>query len=257
MARAVGTGQYGKWTARGARSARISYLARPIRLMLPGMKSYGQFCPVAQALEVLAERWTLLVVRELLMGSTRFTEIARGVPLMSRTLLSDRLQTLQDYRIVERREGDGGPEYHLTTRGRELWPVVETIGRWGKAHATRDMRAEHLDSKLLMWDLQRRLHFERVPIEKTVVLFRLQDPHEGEKRYWLHLARPEADLCLTSAGFAPDLTVESDLRVLTEVWMGTRALKQALREQTVRLTGPAHLKREFPDWLMLSVFAND
>jgi DNA-binding HxlR family transcriptional regulator len=205
---------------------------------------------------VLAERWTLLVVRELLMGSTRFSELSRGVPLMSRTLLSERLQTLQEYQIVERREGEGGPVYHLTDRGRELRPVVETIGRWGKLHATREMPAEHLDSKLLMWDLQRRLHLDRLPSEKTVVLFRLRDLREGESRYWLHLARPEVDLCFVSAGFAPDLTVESDLRVFTEIWMGTRALKQALREQTVRLTGPAQLKREFPSWLMLSVFAN-
>lgn len=220
------------------------------------MKTYGQFCPVAQALEVLAERWTLLVVRELLMGSTRFGELTRGVPLMSRSLLSDRLQTLQDYGIVERREGDGGPVYHLTERGQALLPVIDTIGRWGKQHVARDVRTEHLSSKLLMWDLQRRLHLDLLPVEKTVVLFRFHDGQEGETRYWLHLARPEVDLCLVNAGFAVDLTVESDLRVFTEVWTGSRALKQALREQTVRWSGPARLKRAFPGWLKLSVFAS-
>jgi DNA-binding HxlR family transcriptional regulator len=219
------------------------------------MKTYGQFCPVAQALEVLAERWTLLVVRELLMGSTRFSELTRGVPLMSRTLLSERLQTLQTHGIITRSEGESGPEYHLTQRGQELRPVVESIGVWGQEHATEELREELLDSRLLMWDMRRRLHQELLPRERTVVMFRLFDRREGESRYWLHLERPDADLCFQNAGFTPDLTVESDLRVLVEVWMGKRALKQAIREQSVKLAGAAQLKREFPSWLMFSVFA--
>ncbi|MDQ3036479.1 MAG: helix-turn-helix transcriptional regulator [Myxococcota bacterium] len=220
------------------------------------MKSYAQFCPVAQALEVLAERWTLLVVRELLMGSTRFGEIARGVPLMSRTLLSQRLQTLQDCGIIGRREGDGGPEYHLTERGENLRPVIETIGVWGKRHGGGELRDDQLDPKLLMWDLQRRLHLDRLPRERTVVMFRFSGAEAGESRYWLHLTRPEADLCLRSAGFDVDLTVESDLRAFTEVWTGKRALAQAIRARAVRLSGPAHLKRAFSSWLKLSVFAD-
>ena len=218
------------------------------------MKGYGQFCPVAQALEVLAERWTLLVVRELLMGSTRFGELKRGVPRMSRTLLSQRLATLRDQGLVERFEGDSGPEYRLTEAGRALRPIIEGIGVWGKQHVSRPPD-EDLDPDLLMWDLQRRLDVERLPAERTVVLFRLHDERRGESRYWLHVTGPEIDLCRASLGFDVDLTVEGELRALTDVWMGRQSFPQVLRARTLRLTGNARLRREFPDWLKLSVFA--
>jgi DNA-binding HxlR family transcriptional regulator len=218
------------------------------------MKGYGQFCPVAQALEVLAERWTLLVVRELLMGSTRFGELKRGVPRMSRTLLSQRLATLRDQGLVERFEGESGPEYRLTEAGLALRPIIEGIGIWGKQHVSRPPD-EDLDPDLLMWDLQRRLNVERLPEERTVVLFRLLDERRGENRYWLHVTGPEIDLCRASLGFDVDLTVDAELRALTDVWMGRQSLAQAIRSQALRLTGNARLRREFPGWLKLSVFA--
>ena len=219
------------------------------------MKSYCQFCPIAQALEILAERWTLLVVRELLMGSKRFSELQRGVPLMSRTLLSQRLRTLQDVGIVEREESRSGPEYLLTEAGKQLRPILEGIGLWGKRFAHRRVPDDHLDPMLLMWDMHRRLHTENLPKKRTVVLFRFSDARKGEQRFWLCVSTELVDVCYTNPGFDVDLTVDTDVRTLTEVWVGKRALKQCIRERSVVVEGDQALKRSFPDWLALSSFA--
>jgi DNA-binding HxlR family transcriptional regulator len=219
------------------------------------VKTYGQFCPIAQALEILAERWTLLVVRELLMGSRRFSELQRGVPLMSRTLLSQRLRTLQDVGIVDRKEGRSGPEYWLTESGEELRPILEGIGFWGKRFAHRGLPEEHLDPKLLMWDMQRRLNKEKLPKRRTVVLFRFSDARKAEQRFWLCISTDVVDVCFTNPGFDVDMTVDTDVRTLTEVWIGKRALRQCLRERSIVLDGSQALKRDFPEWLALSVFA--
>lgn len=219
------------------------------------MKTYGQFCPVAQALEILAERWTLLIIRELLMGSHRYSEIQRGVPLISRTLLSQRLKSLQDCHLVTRVELDGAPYYTLTTAGEALREIVMLLGVWGKTYAQRRIPNEHLDPKLLMWDLQRRLCRDELPRERTVVLFRFSDVAAAESRFWLHVEKDNIDLCFTASGFDPDLTVDTDVRTLTEVWMGFQKLELALRERTIRLTGPPKLAKAFPRWLLLSHFA--
>lgn len=219
------------------------------------MKTYGQFCPIAQALEILAERWTLLVVRELLMDSHRFSEIQRGVPLISRTLLSQRLKSLQDCNLVSKTDVGGAPYYALTEAGEALRDVVTQLGVWGKAYAQRRIPDEQLDPKLLMWDVQRRLNTEQLPSKRTIVLFHFSDAALGESRFWLHIDQSNIDICYTPSGFTPDLTVETDVRTLTEVWMGYQDMSSALRSHKIRLLGPPALKRAFPRWLMLSSFA--
>lgn len=219
------------------------------------MKTYGQFCPVAQALEILAERWTLLIIRELLMGSHRFTEIQRGVPLISRTLLSQRLKSLYDCNLVTKEDRDGSPCYSLTEAGEALRELVLQLGAWGKAYAQRRIPNEQLDPKLLMWDVQRRLNREELPTERTVVLFKFSDAAAGESRFWLHVEQNDVDLCFTPSGFDVDLTVDTNVRTMTEVWMGYQKLDTALDEGVIRLSGPARLVRSFPRWLMLSTFA--
>lgn len=220
------------------------------------MKTYGQFCPIAQALEILAERWTLLIVRELMMGSHRFTEVQRGVPLISRTLLSQRLKSLQDSNLITKEELDGSPYYSLTAAGEALRDIVLQLGVWGKAHAQRRIPDEQLDPKLLMWDMQRRLNRDELPSERTVVLFRFSDAAVGESRFWLHVEQNNIDLCFTPSGFEVDLTVDTDVRTLTEVWMGFQQLDAALRQRVIRLSGPPKLVKSFPRWLMLSSFAS-
>ena len=221
-----------------------------------GMSGYGQFCPVAQALEVVGERWTLLVIRELLCGNYRFGEILHGVPLMSRSLLSQRLKTLEDGGLVERREraAGNGHEYHLTAAGRELQPIVQGLGTWGQRWVRRDP-GDRLDPVLLMWDLRRNLDPDRLPPRATVVMFWFRDQPGKKSRYWLKVERPEIELCLTNPGLEVELTVETTLRTMVDVWMGDRDVREAVRGGAIELKGAAGLTRTFPNWLLLSPFA--
>lgn len=226
------------------------------------MRSYGQFCPVAQTLEVVGERWTLLVVRELLCGSTRFNEIARGVPLMSRSMLVQRLRSLEDAGVLERHTGDDGrtPTYHLTEAGRELRPIVEGCGVWGQRWARRrlgreELERERLDAGLLLWDMHRNVVVEELPRARTVVAFRLRRVGNGQRRFWLRVENGEVDLCLTDPGFDVDLVVRADLRALVRVWLGDLGFGRALRDGDLELEGPTRLRRAFPRWWRLSPFA--
>lgn len=222
------------------------------------MRGYGQFCPVAQALEVIGERWTLLIVRELLSGSSRFGELTRGVPLMSRSMLTQRLKTLEDTGILERRSrGDAkGHTYHLTQAGEELRPIVERCGVWGQRWARRKLSADKLDAGLLMWDIRRSLSLENLPKTLTLVEFQLRGAGTGQKRYWLRVGPPGIDLCLTHPGGEVDLTVRANLKVFTEVWLGDTEFRVAVRSGGITFEGPPQLQRAFPSWLKLSLFSD-
>lgn len=221
------------------------------------MTTYGQFCPVAQALEILAERWTLLVVRELLMGSHRFNDLLRGVPKMSRTMLSQRLKTLEEAGLVHRRLADGAPEYHLTRAGEELRGIVVGIGEWGHRWVGGTIPEAQLDPSLLMWDIHRRIDHAAVTLPRVLVRFEFSDLAHAKQRYWLKLEAGDAEVCFKHPGFTEDLVVVTDVRTLTEVWMGRRALEEAVGAGTVRIEGPASVKRDFPGWLKLSTFAEN
>ncbi|MGK7311714.1 MAG: winged helix-turn-helix transcriptional regulator [Candidatus Longimicrobiales bacterium M2_2A_002] len=222
------------------------------------MDTYGQFCPVALASEVLTRRWTPLVIRELLCGSTRFNELRRGVPRMSQSLLSKRLDELREAGIVVREEGpDGGhPEYHLTHAGEELRPIVEALGRWGRRWISGELTEDEMDADLLMWDVRRRLDPTDAPPGRTVVEFRFTDQPEGRRLYWLVVeGAGEVDLCWRDPGYPVDLAVETDLATMTGVWVGDYRFEEVLKRREVKLRGPAELRRSFPDWLGLSLFA--
>jgi DNA-binding HxlR family transcriptional regulator len=215
------------------------------------MAGYGQFCPVSMAVEVLGRRWTLLVVRELLSGSHRFNDIRRGVPNLSPSVLSQRLDELVLAGIVVRREHD----YALTAAGEELRPVVEQLGVWDKRWIRGAYDDEQLDSRLLMWDIHRGMHLELLPAPQVIVAFHLAEPDGDRKTYWLVLRREEAEVCVTDPGHDVDLRVRTDVRTLTRVWMGDADLGGALQAGAIQLTGPSHLRRAFPGWLRLNVFA--
>jgi DNA-binding HxlR family transcriptional regulator len=224
------------------------------------MKGYGQFCPVAKAAEIFAERWTPLVLRELVCGSRRFSDLHRGVPLMSRTLLAQRLRQLEDAGIVRSapKSKGRGQEYSLTPAGEELRTLIEGLGEWGQRWARSRTSTDDLDPGLLMWDMHRRLNLERLPDQRVVVLFDFRGvpKHWRPVRYfWLILQRPEVDLCLKDPGYDVDLVVDADLAALTKVWMGDLRLGDALRSRLVRIEGPTGLVRAFPGWLALSEFA--
>ncbi len=224
------------------------------------MKGYGQFCPVAKAAEIFAERWTPLVLRELVCGSHRFSDLHRGVPLMSRTLLAQRLQQLENAGIVRSvaRTKGRGREYSLTPAGEEFRPLIEGLGEWGQRWARTHIDADDLDPGLLMWDIHRRLNVERFPDRRVVVRF---DFHgvprvaRSPNTFWLILERPNVDVCLKEPGFEVDLVVDADLAALTKVWMGDVRLDDMRRAGLIRLVGFRELVRAFPAWLALSGFA--
>ena len=216
------------------------------------MTGYGQFCPIAQAAEVLTERWTPLVIRELaLTGSSRFNDIQRGVPLMSSSLLSKRLRQLEHAGIVERRqrpEGRGS-DYHLTPAGLELGPVVAQMGIWSERWLRRPIFEATPDTGLLMWWMRGTVKREALPPGRTVLHFRFDGAPEKLRRFWLVL--PEADLCLTDPGFGVDVTVSSDAKTLTAIWVGDVPLSSALKSRAVQLEGRRQLVRSFADWFGL------
>ena len=217
-------------------------------------RGYGQFCPVAKAAEVLTERWTPLVVRELLMGSTRFNELRRGVPLMSPTLLSERLKALERAGIVERHGGGAHPAYRLTEAGEELRPIVEMMGVWGQRWVRDAAHELDLDAALLMWDIRRGVRSQRLGEARVVVRFEFPNAPRGKKHWWLVMDGDETDLCLTDPGHAIDLRIVTDVETMTRVWMGDCSIGEALRAGDLQLEGPARLQRRFPGWLGLSTF---
>jgi DNA-binding HxlR family transcriptional regulator len=222
------------------------------------VRGYGQFCPVAKASELLAERWTPLVVRELLCGSHRFNDLQRGVPLMSRSLLAKRLRELERAGVVERHRGaDGrGPEYRLTEAGEELRPIVMGLGTWGQRWARSELSRKELDPRLLMWDMQRNIETDALPGHRVVVRFRFTDVDGNLPRVtWLILDKDDVDVCYRDPGFEVDLLVAGRLRALIGVWLGDTTVPAAVQDGTLRLEGPRGLVRAFPGWLRRSAFA--
>jgi DNA-binding HxlR family transcriptional regulator len=224
------------------------------------MKGYGQFCPIAVACETFAERWTPLILRELLAGARRFNEIRQGVPLISRTLLSQRLRQLEDAGVVESQPlaRGRGREDRPTTAAEEFRPVLERLGEWGQRWGTTQFDPDNLDLTLLMWNVRRRIDVRRLPSRRLVVRF---DFHafpprcRGFRTCWLILERGGSDVCTKDPGFDVDLVVSADAGAMARVWTGAITFDQAVRSGGLRLEGPRDLVRAFPTWLLLSHFA--
>ena len=214
------------------------------------MSTYGQFCPVAKAMEVLDERWTLLVVRELLYGSTHFNELRRGVPKMSPALLSKRLRTLERAGVIERREeGDGGrTSYHLTPSGRELSGIVTALGEWG-IRWIGELGDQDLDPHLLLWDMKRKVPVDEWPRQRTVLALRFGDVEPKAARWWLVVADGNVDVCDFDPGFDVTATLHLPLRDLVSVWRGDRSWEQILQSGDVDIDGPTAVRRALPAWL--------
>ncbi|MFZ0267921.1 winged helix-turn-helix transcriptional regulator [Caulobacter sp.] len=230
-------------------------------------RSYGQFCPVAMAAEVLCTRWTVVLLREMVAGSTRFNDLRRGVPRMSPALLVQRLRDLEDAGVVRRVAGrdSGVLEYHLTPAGRELETMVEAMGHWGQRWVTSELSLQQLDASLLMWDMRRKLNLEPMPRRRSVIQFLYAEQAPVDRSWWLivepdagpHASRAGApvDLCSVDPGFDVDLYVASDLRTMTAIWMGLDTVRAALDSGRMLLTGDAGLASDMQSWLGLSPFA--
>ena len=220
---------------------------------------FGQFCPVAMACEVFAERWTPIILRELLAGSHRFNEIHRCIPLISRTLLVRRLRQLEATGIITSATGSGrGREYHLTDAGKEFRAAIDALGTWGQRWTIR-VQPQNLDAGLLMWNVRRRIAVDRLPPQRVVAYFNYTGfpaTYRGLRKCWLILERPEVDVCLRDPGFEVGLYVDADIAAMAKVWIGDLTFAEAVRSKKIRLTGMPDLIRQFPSWLMLSHFAH-
>jgi DNA-binding HxlR family transcriptional regulator len=209
---------------------------------------YGQYCPISRAVEVLGERWALLIVRDMLCGHTRFNDLARSNPGLSRSLLSKRLRQLELAGVVERLDG----EYVLTPSGQDLRPVVFGLGEWGAKWQFGDPRDSELDPELLMWWAHDRLDYSLLPDRRLVFEFRFR----GERRrFWIVKDSSGPSLCTHDPGFEVDVRIDTDLSTMYQVWLGRIDLRAALRNGSVEVTGPPALVRRLPDVFMLSPVA--
>ena len=219
------------------------------------MTGYGQFCPVAKATEVIGEKWTLLVLRELLLGTTRFNDFQRAISRMSPTLLAKRLRHLEECGIIIRKKisGQKGYEYRLTAAGKELGPLIEVLAVWGMRWARGQMTDDELDVEFLMWDVQRRLQTEHLPDGETVICL-VFDELKKYKTWWLLVDGDVVDLCTEDPGKDVDLYLNSSVRTVVEVWEGDLDIRAALRDKSIRAHGPRHLIRTMPDWFGMCLY---
>jgi DNA-binding HxlR family transcriptional regulator len=210
------------------------------------------------AAEILCTRWTMVLLRELIAGSTRFNDIQRGVPRMSRTLLSRRLKELEAAGIVERHllESEHGiHEYRLTPAGKDLLPVIEAMGVWGQKWVESQLSLKNLDPSLLMWDMRRNLDPDPLPNRRTVVQFRYPELPVSKRNWWLVVeAEGAVDLCFSDPGFEVDLFVTTDLRTMTAIWMGLASVSDSAR--SIDFDGDRRLAGTMQTWLGLSPFAS-
>lgn len=211
------------------------------------MEGYGQFCPVSKAAEVVCQRWTLLILRELLVGSSRFNEIRRGVPRCSPALLSKRLKDLERAGLVER-EGAGSAVYRLTDAGRELLPIVLGLGEWGHRWVRTDYRDDELDPGLLLWDVRRNLTPGGLGDKPVTIQFVFPALPPRRRYFWFVVDANDVDLCVTDPGRDVDVTVEAELRALAQVWLGDARFADTLADRRITLRGPSRLTRRIPSW---------
>lgn len=216
------------------------------------MKPYGQFCPLAQATQLLCERWTLLIVRELFAGSTRFNELQRGVPLMSPTLLSTRLKQLADAGVITVTRSKLGPVYTLSKAGEELRPVIELLGVWGHRWARSRLDDHDLDAGLLMWDMRRSVDATLFPGERVVIKFEYPDAPQGARDWWLVSENGEIDLCLQDPGHEVNIVIKTSLKTMTAVWICARTFNDAVKSGEIKVMGPSRLASKMQDWLRAS-----
>jgi DNA-binding HxlR family transcriptional regulator len=209
---------------------------------------YGQYCPIARALDVLGERWTLLIIRDLLTGTDRFNDLARGLPGLSRSLLSKRLHQLETAGLVEH----AGGTYRLTKAGKDLEPIVFGLGAWGVRWLFGEPRPEECNSDLLVWWMHRRLDTAALPGRRVVIHVRFRD---DRRLYWIVVDAAGPSMCTADPGFEVDVTISSDVSSLYQVWLGRLTIREALRARRLAFDGPSVLTRQMPAALRLSPMA--
>ena len=217
------------------------------------MSKYGQYCPLAKSLDILGDRWTLLIIRDMFYGMTHFNDLERGLPGISRPLLANRLRKLQKAGIIEKQVHSSGrktTEYHLTQAGGELLSVVRDLVEWGAKWAFGDPSPEELDPVLLMWWMRSRVNTDQLPEQRVVVQYHFR----GEKigTFWMILTKAEVTLCLTDPGYEIDILVTADLATYYSLWYGRISYREAVLNDGVLVEGMPRLVRAFPSWFAWS-----
>ncbi len=221
--------------------------------------SYGQFCPVAMAAEIFCSRWTALILREFIAGTRRFNDLRRGVPRMSPSLLSKRLNEMREAGIIEEvSSAKGAKEYQLTKAGEELTPVVMALGNWGQHWIESRVSLKNLDPSLLMWDMRRWLDPRPLPKRRCTIAYHFPEIEKAPQRYWL-VVEPhgDVDLCSTDPGFDVDLFVSGSLRAMTAIWMGITTVAKEVASGHLDIQGDRKISAAMQQWLGLSPFAKE
>lgn len=221
--------------------------------------SYGQFCPISMASEILCARWTPLLIREFLCGSTRFNDLRRGVPRMSPSLLSKRLGELETVGVIQSfKNKQGTQEYRLTKAGEDLRPLIMGIGTWGQRWVETEVSLNNLDPELLIWDMHRCLNIAPLPARRVCLQFVFSNLPKARQNYWL-LADPQSgvEACYADPGYDVDLFSESTLRTMTAIWMGLDTVERAIDEGRLELIGEREVITCMQEWLGLSPFAHE
>ena len=219
---------------------------------------YGQFCPVSMASEILCSRWTTLVVREMLCGSTRFNDLRRGVPKMSPALLSKRLKELERAGVIRtERQPNGLAEYRLSEAGEELRPIIMGLGNWAQHWMESRLSLKNLDPSLLMWDMRRSLDLHLLPSHRCTIQFLYPELSMAQKSWWLVVDAGKVDICNFDPGYELDLLVRTSLRVMTAIWMGLTTVKREAEGGNLNVSGDPALAQTIHQWLGLSAFAKE
>lgn len=221
------------------------------------MDKYCQFCPVAKAAEILCEKWVILVLRELMMGSTRFNDLRRGLPKISPTILSRRLKTLEEQGVIEKIQIQGTTyDYRLTQSGEELRPLILGFGEWGHRWAKNKINKEDMDAGFLLWDMRRRIKTEYFGNKRVVIHIEFTDQKKNDQYWWMIIDEGEIDLCFEDTGHEPDIVVITELKTMTDIWLGYLPVKTAINNQSLKMYGPAKHIRDITQWLGKSTFSD-
>lgn len=221
------------------------------------MTDYGQFCPVAKASELLGERWVLLILRELLLGTHRYSDFQRALSRISPSMLTKRLKQLEHAGIVVRKKQHGrkSNDYFLTPAGKELTPIVEHLATWGMRWARGQLSDDELDVEFLMWDIQRRLQIDKLPDGETIFCFIFDDLTQF-KNWWLVIHNGEVDLCTANPDKDVDLYISTSLRDLVQIWEGDIDIQSAQRKELLKTHGNTQLAKTLPEWLGICLYAD-
>lgn len=226
-----------------------------LEAIIPWMQEYGQFCPVAKATEVLGERWTPLIIRELLCGEQSFNSLRNGVPLMSPSLLSTRLKSLEATGVIRRAKTERGVIYSLTNGGEELRPIIEALGVWGQRWVRSNLDTQDLDPGLLMWDMHRNIDTSHFGKDRRVVRFEYLDYPSKMRLWWLVVTDGVVDICLKDPGHDVDLFIQTTLKTMTHIWLGDISLSKAKRDKLLKINGASDLNKSMASWIGRSPFA--